>query len=662
MRNARRIEILTAMLILTFMVCGGLWYLRTYYVQTSLTTYVAYSESGVWDLRSVDFDNTIVELKGNVEYIEGEMHTPESFAEAHESIELGMPKAQDSGATVRMKIILPDNQLYTLDVMGDYARSVYTNGQWRAATGTPATTAEDFEPGFGAMILETQPENNVIELVQQGGNFVHRTSSGYDGVWIGYPETVEWHYNVPAYTEYFIIGIFFSLFLLFLLLALMMESQKLHVLFALLCLAWGLRLMSTGTKLFLALFQYLDWEFVFRMEYMTMPLVVLLLMELLMQVYSNLFNKYLYRTICTVFLVFFFMFAYGSTVFISTALIYFHVAYTLVMVALFIAFVRRFPHLIKDKTVQAEQIITVLSLVVLAYTAIHDGLYYFDIYLFGVDSMTTDFGMMVFCFFMSAAIVYSTTRRITTAVEAERTMRRHAQELENFSQMRSQFMTVVAHEIKTPLSVIMGAASETVELLEDEEPMMDIVLEDQLMIIETVKDVNKTVFDLLDITALETGRLSIDLGLVRVDVVLKLVANQYRSTMEKAGNKIVLEVEPDLPRVMGDEKRLRQVVLNLVSNASRHTKDGTVTLGLRREGEYLRISVRDSGVGMDEALLSKLTTGIIEGGAHGYRGGVGLMICQQIIASHGGQLDIESREGYGTTASFTLPIGDESDE
>ena len=225
--------------------------------------------------------------------------------------------------------------------------------------------------------------------------------------------------------------------------------------------------------------------------------------------------------------------------------------------------------------------------------------------------------------------------------------------------MKSDFLAAVSHEISKPLAVISASSADTIALLGDlpEAPAnMEGILENHERIEKRVSALDRVITDLMDITAIETGRLALSRQLLDLAGLLKSVCDASFKKEDVNNNRLTYDLRPNLPPIWADPARIEQVLANLISNAVRHTKDGEIAVKLTRTGSVLTVSVSDSGEGMDAAIaevVMKEYAPSVQGDY--WRHGFGLMVCRQIITSHGGKIWIDSEAGKGTTVSFTLP-------
>ena len=232
---------------------------------------------------------------------------------------------------------------------------------------------------------------------------------------------------------------------------------------------------------------------------------------------------------------------------------------------------------------------------------------------------------------------------------------RQNEQLKLHDETKSVFLTTVAHEIKNPLNAINLHARDTFELLDEPQPNIEIMKENQKTIEKMVVRIDRIVVELMDTVAIEQGRLSLDIAPLRLSRLLTEAANTYFGKNYTGGNTLKLELDETLPPINADYARIMQVVTNLLSNSMQHTKNGIITISLKNYGERQLVSVSDTGEGMGEELKNKALEGYVSVSKEYWRHGIGLYVCHKIITAHKGDIWIESELGKGTAVSFTLP-------
>lgn len=228
-------------------------------------------------------------------------------------------------------------------------------------------------------------------------------------------------------------------------------------------------------------------------------------------------------------------------------------------------------------------------------------------------------------------------------------------QLKRHDEVKSVFLTTVAHEIKNPLNAINLHARDTFELLDEANRDIKTIKENQKTIEKMVVRIDKIVLELMDTVAIEQGRLTLDLSSVRLAQLLQESAKTYFDKKNPGGNRLVFDIDESLPPIQVDYARMMQVIDNLLSNSMQHTKDGIITVSLKQQNADQRVSVSDNGEGMREEIKKKAFEGYVSVSKEYWRHGIGLFVCHQIIEAHGGKIWIESELGKGTAVSFTLP-------
>ena len=235
--------------------------------------------------------------------------------------------------------------------------------------------------------------------------------------------------------------------------------------------------------------------------------------------------------------------------------------------------------------------------------------------------------------------------------------------VEELERMRAEFLAMVSHELRAPLTSIKGSAATVLDSAEELDPA---VMRQFFRIIEEQADhMNGLVSDLLDVARIEAGTLSIGPEPTEVGVLVERARKAFRSS--GSDMSLAIYVGSDLPPVMADRRRIVQVLVNLLSNAARHSPEGsTIRVSTARQGVHVAVSVADEGRGIPaESLphLFKKFPGVLPDEQAGDTG-LGLAICKGIVEAHGGRIRAESDgPGLGARFTFTLPTvdGPESD-
>jgi len=229
---------------------------------------------------------------------------------------------------------------------------------------------------------------------------------------------------------------------------------------------------------------------------------------------------------------------------------------------------------------------------------------------------------------------------------------------QNATKAKSEFLANMSHELRTPLNAILGYS----EMLKDdaEDDGLDAYSEDLTKINSSGEHLLTLVNDILDLSKIEAGKMDLHVEEFEFETHIKQIEATAKPLVEKNDNNFVIEKPNDLGKLTNDQTKLRQILFNMISNAAKFTKKGTVTLGITKYDEKVRFAVTDTGIGMNAEQLGKVFeefTQAESSTSKDYGGtGLGLPISKKMTEMMGGIMEVESQEGKGTTFSIIIPI------
>ena len=233
--------------------------------------------------------------------------------------------------------------------------------------------------------------------------------------------------------------------------------------------------------------------------------------------------------------------------------------------------------------------------------------------------------------------------------------------LEEQERLRAEFLGMVSHELRMPLTSIRGAASALLEATADLDPAE--MRQFHRIIVDQADNMRELIGDLLDVARIETGTLPVDPQPADAVVLVDRARNVFQSTGGR--NDLDIDVGNDLPKVMADRRRIVQVIGNLLSNAARHSPElSAIKVSVEHTGVHVEVSVADEGRGIPAEALPRLFRKFYhqEGPDTGGDTGLGLAICKGIVEAHGGRIWAESDgPGLGARFVFTLPVADDTE-
>ena len=241
---------------------------------------------------------------------------------------------------------------------------------------------------------------------------------------------------------------------------------------------------------------------------------------------------------------------------------------------------------------------------------------------------------------------------------------------------KSSFLSTVSHELRTPLTSVLGFAKIIRRRLEERLfPMIPEddrkvqqakrqVIENLGIVVSEGERLTKLIDDVLDLAKIEAGKFTWNMGSISIKEVIDRAVSATASLFDAKKLELVRDIAPDLPAITGDQDRLIQVVINLISNAVKFTDSGSITCSAHRHDSELIVGVKDSGIGIapdDQPKVFEKFKQVGDTLTDKPKGtGLGLPICKEIVEYHGGRIWVESEPGQGSTFSFTLPIIAES--
>lgn len=243
--------------------------------------------------------------------------------------------------------------------------------------------------------------------------------------------------------------------------------------------------------------------------------------------------------------------------------------------------------------------------------------------------------------------------------------RRTAHRLREVDKLKSQFLANMSHELRTPLNSIIGFSRVILKGIDG--PTTDLQEQDLTAIYNSGQHLLSMINDILDLSKIEAGKMEISFEDVDLQNLIKSVMSTAVGLVKDKPIELFQVIPTDLPLVRADPLRIRQVILNLLSNAAKFTEEGAITVKAQVEAtpagkSEVVISVTDTGPGIAGEDHDKLFQPFSQVDASPTRksggSGLGLSICRALVEMHGGRIDVESKLDEGSTFYFTLPLNE----
>ncbi|MCM8756432.1 MAG: cell wall metabolism sensor histidine kinase WalK [Candidatus Omnitrophica bacterium] len=231
-------------------------------------------------------------------------------------------------------------------------------------------------------------------------------------------------------------------------------------------------------------------------------------------------------------------------------------------------------------------------------------------------------------------------------------------ELRRLEKIRQDFVANVSHELRTPISGIKGYAETLLEgAMEDRKNLREFIS----IIYNESNRLANLIDDLLDLSKIESGKMEMILRPLEIIPIVKKCVNILENKAREKAITVNLNLTDDLPKVLGDDKRLSQVFLNLLDNAIKYNQQGgSINISFFVRDEFLQVDISDTGIGISEKDIPRIFERFyrVDKGRSRQLGGtgLGLSIVKHIIQAHRGQVWVNSELGKGSTFSFTIPL------
>jgi signal transduction histidine kinase len=222
---------------------------------------------------------------------------------------------------------------------------------------------------------------------------------------------------------------------------------------------------------------------------------------------------------------------------------------------------------------------------------------------------------------------------------------------------RDEFLQLVSIELRGPLDKIISGAQ--LLIADTADPLTLEQREDMKTVLAASRHLTELIDEVLDISAIATGQITLRLAPVDLGQLVSDVAKIQRPIVQKKGVEVKVAIDQPSPVVRADERRMRQVLTNIVSNAVKFTESGSIEIIVKVDDKLVGVSVKDTGPGIPADALPKLFREFVQLGslkqrAHGT--GLGLAICKRLVEAHGGEVSAESELGVGSTFRVRVPI------
>ncbi|MDR1131924.1 MAG: sensor histidine kinase [Oscillospiraceae bacterium] len=632
------------------LICGVAYYFSSF----PFDTLGIAAADGTADLQAAVSGGQIVAVTSGWRSYPGKLYAPEDFAAGTVSAPVQWENKYGEGESVgshRMILLLPAGETTAIRFRSvDYATKVYINGAFAGEVGTVGATKEETTPRVSDCYFVVTPETAETEIIIQYANFHHRRGGYPPELTVGAPAALTRLSQKDTGAQVMVAGLLFTAFLYHLAMFLLYGERRTFLYFAMCCLTFAIRAML---PLFIVFIPDYNWPLMIRIEYIDMFSGAALFILFSRNMFPELFSKRILWTGAAV------LAAYNIIVIFTAPALFSRLLVIIQPLCLIIVgyITVRLGLALRKGGLTVFLAFAGIALFLVA--AVNDVLYLNKLPNVGENLMPVSISVMTLAYMMILSIEFAENERRLEAEAGRLSMEMAMKEqalaadnaaLDRLSRMKTELITTVSHETKTPLAVLSVYAELIAKELRrkgvDEQAAKDL---DTIM--EETQRISRLMDELQDHIRKQDGRLL----KTRLDLneLINGVVRLYTPIMARKNNKLTIHIFGDLPDSYACSGEITQVLFNLLQNAHNHSESGKIDIAAAPEKDGIVVTVSDTGGGIPPELLPHLFERGESGDENGT--GLGLYICKEIIDRHGGVIDIESEPGRGTAVRFTLP-------
>ncbi len=647
------------------------WFMHTQHA-AALEEQVPSAVQGELDLTNWDFESDgTVRLSGEWEFYWKQLLDADDFAHTSESRQAiiaevpnvwsnyevnEVPLPGQGYATYRLRVKShPDQHEFALKIPTlSTSCKVMIDDQVVAECGYVATDEESADAAYSPQIVMFQANADQFDLIVQISNYMYNSGGMWYALDMGTESQMTAYHDIGLGIDMMMMGTFLFMGIYHIFIYFQRRSLRTAILFGVGCLIGAARLWLSGEIFVLKLFPDLSIPVLTMLSYLTYYGGIMLFVLYLRDLYPHEVSRRMTGIVTGVSCLFILTVLVTPLPFYTEMIIYYHFFMFLVSMAL-------------------------IRIVWLAVKRRRDGarLQCFGIFFF---ILTFVVDIAVNAFYVSAAVhhtlfIYLLNRQmvliglfVLVFVQAIILSRRYSRAFHTIEEMshkllaqdklKDEFLMNTSHEFITPLHGIMNISQ---SMMEGAEGKLNAAQKENMSIIVSVtRGLTNLVSDILDFSKLKNNEIELHKRQVSLQAVMQVNMEVFRYFIEDKPLHLHNMIPDDLPAVYADENRLQQILYNLIGNAIKFTEQGSIVISAECKGELVEVHVTDTGIGIPADKQELIFQSFEQVGAavsREYGGtGLGLSITKKLVELNGGQLQVDSKWGEGSTFTFTLPV------
>jgi signal transduction histidine kinase len=609
------------------------------------------AHQGIIDLRNTNLNQNTVKLHGDWGFYWKKLLTPDSnFAGAvfttypklwnNQKLD-GKQLTANGYATYTLTILLPKKRgPLALDIPDVYTSyRLYVNGHIFSENGHTDTSKQTAIPKWIHKTIPLDIRGDSISLVLQIANFWHSKGGPYKEMIIGDRELLTYHSIKESAFDLLLTGCLFMGGLFFFGLFLFGKHDKVILFFSLFCIFYSYRVVGTGFYVLHQIFPNCSWSLTVHLEYLSLFLAICSFTLYTWYLYPKDFHKNVMKLMVVLCGAFFLITVVSPPAFFSSILSYFLISMFLFIAYCFYVYIRA------ARKKRAGAYYALLSTAVGMIIVLITDLQYFRI----VDPQKglLFVGYVAFFFLQSLILSFRFANQLKKAKTAA----------EQGLQAKSEFLSTMSHEIRTPLNSVIGLSN----LLLRDDPRKEQEKYLKVMVF-SANNLLSIVNNILDYNKIEAGKIPFEKIEMDLAEMARNIITSFKIYADEQKDELLLKIDPALKnKLLGDPTRTTQVISNLLNNAIKFTKSGTVSLSIEvvntsNESLSILVKVTDSGIGISkdkQTIIFERFTQADSSTSRSFGGtGLGLAICKKLLELQGSNLMLESEPGKGSVFSF----------
>ena len=611
------------------------------------------AKKGILDLRNTPLSSKPASLNGEWSFYWQQLMMPgdsvtctscfAGYPQLWKNMEVnGRPLSSQGYASYSLTVLLPKTRSPLAMVVPDTysAYKLFVNGKELAANGKIGTSAANAAPFWATKVIDLENATDSLHIILQVANFWHAKGGPYKEILIGDKKRMFLEYRQNTAMDLVLAGCLFMGGLFFWGLSVFGRNDKITFYFSLFCIVTSYRMIGTDLYVLHALFPDVSWFVCIRLEYLTLVLGVALFSHYTRMLYPKDCSHGVMKAIIWFCLLYAIIILVTPPVIFTAMLNFFLAVMFLYIVYAFYVYIQAVIH----KRKGSWYALMSSGVMLLVYFVVN--LQYFSII---PELKLVVFAGYVIFFFLQSLVL---SHRFADILQQAATEARQG------LKVKSEFLSTMSHEIRTPLNSVIGMA----HLLKRSEPRKD-QQEHLNVLLFSANNLLSIVNNILDYNKIEAGKISIEQIAMDLPAMARNIIAGLQNLADDKRVTLQLVIDPLLnTKIIGDPTRTSQVLNNLVHNAIKFTKEGSVQLSIKAEkcgsdSIALRISVTDTGIGIPankQQLIFERFTQADSSTSRSFGGtGLGLSISKKILEMQGCRLQLKSEPGIGSEFYFT---------